>query len=130
MNFVDEFHLWLDANNAWGFQQILVLWAIVCCGYASAKFGGMIANKITTFISEFINFRKSEMVGWLVGQLCLIASLGACFFAAMAFSYTEESIKNIQARKVLVGILSYSEWNDQIREAAKWIKDNSLLEWE
>jgi hypothetical protein len=126
MNFVDEFHLWLDANNAWGLQKILVLWAIVCCGYASAKFGKIIADKITTFISEFINFRKAEMVGWLVGQLFFLFSLVACFFAAMAFSYTEESIKNIEARETIKGFLSYSD-EQRPRVVAEWLRKHQTF---
>ena len=61
------------------------------------------------------------MVGWFGGQLFLVSSFVACFFAAMAFSCTDENIKNIQARETIDGFLSYSD-EQRPRVVAEWLR--------
>ena len=123
MSSIDEFHVWIDRENLWLLQRFLVLWAFACCLYASAKIGRKLHDKTDRFLSGlFYSPKLIAGIAWAVGQLGMLGSMIACFYAAMAFSYSEDSLINIKARQTLTDIMSFPE-EQRVKVFAYWLKE-------
>lgn len=70
----EGFKEWIVSENLWSLQKFLVLWAVVCCVYGSAKIAAKVSEKV------------SGNLGWFVGQIFLVCSIAVCFLGAMAFT--------------------------------------------
>lgn len=125
MSGIDEFHVWIDYQNMQSFAYLLVFWAIACCLYASGKIGQKIHDKTYRFLTGFdIRHKYSTGLAWVAGQSILLASLIACFYGAMAFSYSDESLKNIKARNTVEKILSFPD-DKRPAVAMEWLKEEA-----